>query len=334
MPEQDTTQNQSFFRLTPERVLEAVERAGYFTTGLCYPLNSLENRVYEVEVEDRSNDSRKRLIAKFYRPGRWSKETILDEHKLLSALQEMEIPVCPPEAFPSGETLRETEDNIFFTLFPKVGGRSPDELIGDDYAQIGRLLGRIHNVSASLNLKHRPVLSPKTYGSDNVAFLVNQESMPPHSKARFVDMAQRVITLAEKRFLGKQTFVIHADCHRANLLRGRDGFFFLDFDDSAVGPAVQDFWLLLPARPKDCPQELEAMIKGYEQFRSFDHGSLKLIEALRALRYLRYASWIAARWSDPSFPRAFPHFGTEMYWQTLTNDLQEQFALLQEDEYA
>lgn len=320
-------ESEQFFRLTPERVLAAVERAGHYTTGLCYPLNSLENRVYEVELEDK-----KRLIAKFYRPGRWSKATIQDEHTLLAALTEMEIPVCAPEAFPNGETLQETEDGIFFAVFPKVGGRNPDELIGDDFAQLGRLLGRIHNVSASLKLKNRPSLGPSTYGSESVALLVNQDSLPVHIKARFVDITQRIITIGEQRFAGKETFVIHADCHRANLLRGREGFFFLDFDDAAVGPPVQDFWLFLPSRPKDCPQELEALIKGYEQFRKFDHSSLRLIEVLRALRYLRYAAWIAARWSDPSFPRAFPHFGTELYWQGLLNDLYEQYAQLQDSE--
>jgi Ser/Thr protein kinase RdoA (MazF antagonist) len=184
-----------------------------------------------------------------------------------------------------------------------------------------------------LALKHRPILSPKTYGTDNVSFLINNDFIPQGLRPRFVDITNRVIKKAEERFINKKTFVLHADCHRANLLRGRDGFFFLDFDDSAVGPAVQDFWLLLPARPNDCKPEIEAMVKGYEQFREFDHSSLRMIEALRALRYLRYASWIAARWTDPSFPRAFPHFGTEMYWQSLTNDLQEQLAQLQDDEY-
>jgi Ser/Thr protein kinase RdoA (MazF antagonist) len=319
----------SFFSLTPDRVLSAVEQAGHETTGLCYALNSLENRVYEVELEDRS-----RVVAKFYRPGRWSRETILDEHRLLLALAESEIPVCPPNRFPDGETLHATQEGIYFALFPRVGGRSPDDLSLEEYEQLGRLLGRIHNVSASLELKHRPIISPKTYGTDCLEIILAANVLPEGLRPRYTEAVRRLVDLGELRFKGAQSLVIHGDCHRGNLLRGRQGFFFLDFDDSGAAPPVQDLWLLLPARRAQCPQEVEAMLKGYEQFRPFDWRSLRLIEVLRGLRYVRYAAWIVSRWEDPSFPRAFPHFGTENYWQGQLTDIHEQLAILQEEQEA
>ena len=318
---------QHFFTLTPERVLDAVERSGHVTTGLCYPLNSLENRVYEVELDDRS-----RVVGKFYRPGRWGEETIRDEHRALAALREAEIPVCAPLAFPDGDTLHATPEKIFFALFPRTGGRIPDELIGDEYVQLGRLVARIHNVLGMLRLRHRPSLSPETYGTECLRTILERAPMPAGIQRRYVDAVERLVTLATERFAGIETIIAHADCHRGNLLRGREGWFFLDFDDMAVAPPVQDLWLLLPARARDCKAELDLLLEGYEQFRRFDRGTLGLIEALRGLRYVRYAAWVARRWDDPAFPRAFPDWGSERYWEGQVSDLHDQIALLEEDE--
>lgn len=312
-----------FYSLTPDQVLMATETMGERTTGLCYPLGSLENRVYELELE-----GGERVVAKFYRPGRWSAETIGDEHRLLLALQDMEVPVCAPRPFPDGSTLAQTSAGIYFTVFPRTGGRSPDELTLDEYRQLGRLLGRIHNVSASLQLPNRPSLTPATYGTDALASIEASGLLPDSCRPKFVDAVQRLVAASEPLFAGVPTLVVHADCHRGNLLRGRDGFFFLDFDDMATGPAVQDMWLLLPARPVDCPQEFEAMVAGYQAFRAFDPREVALVESLRGLRYLRYAAWIARRYADPSFRRVFTDFGQEIYWQRLQNDLYEQLALL------
>ncbi|MCA9672486.1 MAG: serine/threonine protein kinase [Myxococcales bacterium] len=321
----------SFFSLTPERVLAAVERSGHYTTGLCYALNSLENRVYEVELDDRT-----RVVCKFYRPGRWSADAIGDEHRLLAALREAEIPVCAPTPFEDGETLHATDDGIFFAVFPRTGGRCPDELTGDEFEQLGRLLGRIHNVAASLSLAHRPRIAPETYGTACLEKILARGGMSPGVQARYEDAVKRLVGIGERLYQGVETFALHGDCHRANLLRGRaagagqitDQFYFLDFDDCGVGPAVQDMWLLLPARPADCPRELDSMLAGYELFRPLAHPTLRLIELLRGLRYVRYAAWIAERWDDPSFPRAFPQWGTDRYWEGQVADLYEQIALL------
>lgn len=314
-----------FFSLTPDRVLDAVELTGSRTTGLCYALNSLENRVYEVELEDRS-----RVVAKFYRPGRWPRETILDEHRLLSALREHEIPVCPPIALADDDTLHRTDAGIWFALFPRTGGRSPDELTLDQFEQLGRLLARIHLVSESLQLEHRPAITPQTYGRDCLALIAERSDMPPGLRQRYLDAVNQLVELGEQRFAGHESIVAHGDCHRGNLLAGRDGFFFLDFDDAASAPPVQDLWLLLPARAADCPQQLDALLEGYEQFRTFERSSLALIEVLRGLRYVRYAAWITRRWDDPSFPRAFPHYGTDRYWEQQYADVMEQVYLLQQ----
>jgi Ser/Thr protein kinase RdoA (MazF antagonist) len=314
-----------FFTLTPERVLDAVERSGHATTGLCYPLNSLENRVYEVELDDRS-----RVVGKFYRPGRWEEQTIRDEHRVLAALREAEIPVCAPLVL-GDETLHTTADGIFFALFPRTGGRIPDELVGDEFAQLGRLLARIHNVTASLELRHRPVLSPRTYGTECLQMILDRTDMPPGLRHRYQDAVERLVGVADRRFAGVESVVVHADCHRGNLLRGNTGWFFLDFDDMASAPPVQDLWLLLPGRARECRAEIDQLLEGYEQFRDFDRRTLSLIEVLRALRYVRYAAWIARRWDDPAFPRAFPDFGTERYWEAQVSDLHEQLALLDDE---
>jgi Ser/Thr protein kinase RdoA (MazF antagonist) len=312
-----------FFELIPDQVLDAVEQIGHRTTGLCYALGSLENRVYEVELVDGS-----RVVAQFYRPKRHSRETILDEHRLLAALVDMEIPVCAPLRLPSGETLSQTPNGILFCIFPRTGGRSPDELTDEEFTQLGRLLGRIHNVAASLKLQHRPVLSPTTYGTQCLAAIVQRDCLPPEVRHSYCEAVEMLVECATPLLQDLPNFVVHADCHRGNLLRGRDGWFFLDFDDMAVGPAVQDLWLLLPSRPRDCPQQLEALLQGYRQFRAFEPQGLAAIEALRGLRYVCYAAWIASRWEDQTFVRTYPAWGTLAYWQRQVTDLYEQIRIL------
>lgn len=308
----------SFFALGPDAVLDAVEQAGQRTTGLCYALNSLENRVYEVEL-----DGGRRVVVKFYRPGRWSRETIADEHRLLLALAAAEIPVCAPLPLEGERTLGDAA-GIAFALFRRTGGRAPEELEPEEFEQLGRLLARIHGVARSLALPHRPALDARTYGTDALAAIHAHVQISPGVGAALDASAGHLVALATERLAGVRAQVVHADCHRGNLLRGRDGFFFLDFDDCARAPVVQDLWLLLPARPEDCPRERDALVEGYLQFGDLDLADLRLVELLRGLRYLRYAAWIATRWADPSFPRAFPQFGSDAYWQTLRADLDEQ----------
>lgn len=327
-PSATDPQRPSFESLTPERILVAAEAAGGRATGRTWDLGALENRVSEVEMEEGP-----RRVVKFYRPGRHSTAAILDEHRLLKALAEDEIPVVPPLSLADGRTLVEEPDGHRYAVFPKAPGRAPDELNLEEYGRIGELLARLHNVSSSLDLPHRPALSPSTYGAAAIERTLSLCSMPAGTRSRYEDAARRLVAAAERLFADVEgpLFVVHADCHRGNVLSAQGRFFFLDFDDAARAPAVQDLWLLLPGRPRDHRAEVDAWIEGYEVFRPFDERTLDLVEALRGLRYLRYAAWIAERHADPAFKRAFPQFGTGGYWEGLVGDLHEQLVLLEPD---
>lgn len=320
-------EKEQFFALTPVKVLEAVEAGGVPCTGLCYPLNSLENRVYELEREDRS-----RVIAKFYRPARWSQEAILEEHGILQELKTNEIPVCPPLPFPDGETLkRATGTNIHYALFPKVGGRAPDELSDEQVQQLGRLVARIHNVAATRPAPARPELTADWYGRRSLQTILANRSVPMELERPLKETVDALLTLIEPLFDQIPTHRIHGDCHLGNLLWGNDGAFFLDFDDMLTGPAVQDLWLLIPGRDRETQRQRELFVEAYGTFRKFEHSWLKLIEPLRTLRRLRYCAWITRRWEDPSFPNAFPDYGSRQYWQEFLADMKEQLQIIQED---
>lgn len=314
-----------FFSLTPDRVLDAVEAGGVRVTGLCYPLNSLENRVYELERSDRT-----RVVAKFYRPGRWSPETILEEHRFLQQLHEAEIPVCPPLPFPNGHTLRTIPGiGIHYSLFPKVGGRAPEEFTQDQLRRLGALLARIHTVGAARQAPHRKSLTPTTYGREALQQLESSGFIPQELRGPLREVTQTLCDVLDPMFEQFPTHRLHGDCHPGNLLWGSQGPFFLDFDDLVIGPAVQDIWMVVPSRDTEGLAQREVLIEGYETLRTFDRRSLRLVEGLRALRYLHYAAWISRRWDDPSFPAAFPHFVTTRYFRELNQDLEEQLQLVQ-----
>ena len=309
-----------FNRLTPEQVLDAVETGGQRCTGRFLALNSYENRVYQFELEDESW-----VVGKFYRPGRWSRETILAEHAFLAELDAVEIPVaCPLELTP-GHTLGETT-GIFFALFPRVGGRSPDELNMDQLHMLGRLLGRLHRVGAARTTPHRMKLLPATYGKDNLDFLLQQDILPAEIRENYRATVEMLLMRIEPLFTSVPMQRIHGDCHLANLIETPAGFSFLDFDDMAIGPAVQDVWMLVPSYDEDGRRQREILLEGYTEFCDFEPQWLRLIEPLRALRYIHYTTWIARRWQDPAFQQTFINFGTTRYWQDAVMDLREQIA--------
>jgi Ser/Thr protein kinase RdoA (MazF antagonist) len=314
---------ETFFRLTPDRVLRAAEEAGLRPTGHCFALGALENRVYDLRLEDGSH-----VVAKFYRPGRWSREAIAEEHAFLRELGDAEIPVCAPLAFPDGGTLRETQ-GIFYAIWPRTGGRSPDELSLEEAGVLGRLLARMHNVGATRPAPHRLRLDSRTFALEPLAFLDRGGFLPASCSRRYRAAVEEAALLYDARSQGVPLHRIHGDCHRGNLLRGADGhWFFLDFDDMLTGPAVHDVWMLLPGRDAFARRQRDALIEGYRQFREFDPRWLELVEPLRAFRFVWYAAWIARRWEDPSFPDAFPHFGTDEYWENETRDLEQQVERL------
>lgn len=311
-----------FLSLTPETVLAAVEAGGLSCNPVCYPLNSFENRVYEVELADRT-----RVVAKFYRPGRWSEEQILEEHQFLDDLAADELPVCTMRPFPGGGTLRQI-DGIWYALSDRRGGRAPDELDDAAVRRLGMLVGRMHNVAARRSAEHRVHLSADTYIRDNVDWLAEHETLPRHVRNQYFDTAFAIADIADRKMKDLPVHRLHGDLHLGNILN-RDGVLrILDFDDMVVGPAVQDLWLALPGRDAWALRQREIFLEGYEQFRIFDRSTLGLIEVLRGLRIVHYAAWLAKRWHDPAFPVAWPQFGAPEYWERETEDLVEQLAAI------
>ncbi len=313
-----------FHSLTPERVLDAVEAGGLSCNPVCYPLNSFENRVYEVELADR-----RRIVAKFYRPGRWSEAQILAEHAFLAELDGEEIPVCTVRPFPDGTTVKRA-GHIYYSLADRRGGRAPDELTDAGAERLGMFVGRMHNAAVRRGGWPRPHLDPERYVRRPLAWLAAHRSLPRNLERRYFDAAEAIADIAGELLEGVATHRIHADLHLGNVL-DRDGELrVLDFDDMAIGPAVQDLWLALPGRGSESERLREILIAGYERFRLFDRSTLRLVEPLRGLRMVRYAGWLARRWNDPAFKAGWPHFGTYEYWQRETADLEEQLLAARE----
>ncbi|MBI40693.1 MAG: serine/threonine protein kinase [Leptospiraceae bacterium] len=314
----------SFYNLTTDAILSAVDDAGFETTGHCLALNSLENRVYDIKLEDGSH-----VIAKFYRPNRWSQEQIQEEHDFLFELQSEEIPVCAPLQFKNGNSLNE-RDGILFALWPRTGGRMPDEFSDDELRQLGRLIARIHNIGAREPAQNRISMNEQTFGLNPLNYLLDGDFLPPHVASRYEALVIEICEIYASLSSDVPYVRIHGDAHGGNLLRDDRGWFFLDFDDFVNGPPVQDIWLLAGQQGLEGMRNRSILLEGYRQFRSFPDSWLSLVEPLRALRFVHYASWIARRIEDPAFPAAFPHFGTEDYWENELNDLQEQLRIIKE----
>jgi Ser/Thr protein kinase RdoA (MazF antagonist) len=311
-----------FLALTPERVLDAVEAAGLAVRPLCYPLNSFENRVYEVELADRS-----RVVAKFYRPRRWSASQILEEHRFLTELEAEEIPVCAARPFPDGSTLA-TIDGIRYAVFDRKGGRAPDELDAAMANRLGMLVGRLHQVGARRPDADRLPLTSAAYLRSDLDWLERRGTLPARLATRYSTAARAVADAYDRLAEGVPVLRLHGDLHLGNVLE-RDGQLrLLDFDDAMIGPAAQDLWLALPGRDPETAALIDRFLEGYEAFRPFDRRELRLIEPLRGLRMVHYAAWLARRWHDPVFPRNWPHFGTEEAWERETLDLEEQAAIV------
>lgn len=312
----------TFYSLTPDRVIEAVEKSGFSLTGHYMVLNSYENRVYDLKLEDDHH-----IIVKFYRPGRWSRAQIMEEHQFLYDLADNDITVCAPLTFSDGTTIHES-DGIYFAVWPRTGGRIPEELSDEDMISIGRLIARIHNNGASKESRYRLKLTGEAYGLNSLVFLSDNNFIPSNCIRRYSEAVNEIVRIYQSLIPGVPFHRIHGDCHPGNLLRRNGSFFFLDFDDFLSGPAVQDLWMLVSSRDSGYMREIELFLQGYREFRTFEYSWLKLIEPLRGLRYINYAAWIARRWNDPAFPDIFPHFGTEEYWRNETSDLEEQVEII------
>lgn len=304
----------SFYTLDPEKVLRAAENAGFFPTGEFTQLNSYENRVFDIrlEISPGFSNHNRNVIAKFYRPQRWSKLAILEEHEFLLSLKQEGIPAVAPLIQSHDSTLSEI-DGMYIAFFPKVLGRMPQEFLQDDLLKVGRLMARVHNVGARKSAPHRPSLDSSYYGGwDTLDFL--ESWIAPEVKARYIEAAEDILYTIDDLFDPKEFIRIHGDCHKGNLLNNGQEFFLVDFDDFLNGPVIQDFWMLLSGDEDKIEDEKHQIIDGYEELREFPHHQWAWIPLLRGLRIISYAGWIAKRWQDPSFPRLFPEFNTFSYW--------------------
>jgi Ser/Thr protein kinase RdoA (MazF antagonist) len=319
------TESAPYYRLDPDTVLQAVESTGLLSDGRLLALNSYENRVYQVGLEGATP-----VVAKFYRPGRWTDAQIREEHDFSLELADAEIPLIAPMRI-EGATLHHHR-GFRFALFPRQGGHAPELENEDTLLWLGRFIGRIHAVGGAKPFAHRPALTPQRYGDESVDTILQGGWLPAHLVAAFESLSvdlMGAVHAAWKRAGKFRSIRLHGDCHPGNLL-WRDGPFFVDMDDCQAGPAIQDLWMLLSGDTAEMAQQLSHVLEGYRQFCHFDTRELQLVEALRTLRMLHHAAWLARRWEDPAFPIAFPWFGEPRYWETLILNLREQLSALQE----
>jgi len=320
-------QTEFFFSLTPEIILNAIEKLGLRVTGRCLALNSMENRVYEIEiVTDNETDcvSDQFVIAKFYRPGRWSRNQILEEHSFLNELKEDEIPVIAPLKFEGKTLFLDDTTGLHYCLFPKKGGRMAYEMTEEQLEIVGRMLARIHNVGGSKESEHRLKINLETFAMSNLNYLLENKIIPTHLETQYKNNVEELCHISAPYFEGVQNIRIHGDCHWGNIITRDSEIFFIDFDDMLVGPAVQDIWLVVPGDDEYSVRRRNILLDAYETMRSFDYRTLKMVEPLRALRFIHFSAWIAKRWEDPAFKNAFAQFGETHYWDTQTRDLNEQ----------
>lgn len=307
--------------------MNALDSLGCHSDGRLLALNSYENRVYQVGMEEGLP-----LVAKFYRPERWTDEAILEEHAFVQELAEREIPVVPALVL-GGKTLHAFE-GFRFAVFPKHGGRAPEFEDRNTLEWMGRFLGRIHAVGALKPFQHRPTLDIASFGLEPLDFLLTNNFIPADLEAAYRSVAEQSLVGVRLCFERAGNHIkalrLHGDCHAGNVLWTDSGPHFVDFDDSRMGPAVQDLWMLLSGERTDMVRQLNDVLAGYEDFYDFDSNEVHLIEALRTLRLIHYSAWLAQRWDDPAFKQAFPWFNTQRYWQERVLELREQIALMDE----
>lgn len=316
--------------LTPERVLDAIAALGLRPDGTLQALPSYENRVYQVGMEEGPP-----LVAKFYRPARWSDEQILEEHAFALELAEREIPAVAPLAL-RGATLH-AAGGFRFALYPRRGGRAPELEDPATLEWLGRFLGRIHAVGVARPFRTRPALDLTSHGTRPREWLLASGWLPAELRAAWESASAAALEAAARCYAraGELAQIrLHGDCHAGNILWTAGGPHFVDLDDCCTGPAVQDLWMLLSGERAAMQRQLAALLAGYRLFRDFHPRELALVEALRTLRLIHYCAWIARRWDDPAFPAAFPWFGTQRYWEERIAELREQLAAMQQDPLA
>lgn len=312
--------------LKPDNILDAIEAAGFVINGRLFALNSYENRVYQIGIDDRLP-----VIAKFYRPGRWSEAQIREEHRFSLELRDAGIPVVAPLAMPSGDTLGQHE-SFLFAVFDQRGGQAPDTSMQDTLYRLGQWLGQLHNVGACSTFETRPTLSIMSGITDFSRYLTENGWVPDDLRPAWDSLIPDLIENCKRRIDdagGVHTLRLHGDCHAGNILVRDEQMLFVDLDDCRTGPAIQDLWLLLNGDEFEQGAQFGELLEGYEMFRDFDRRERHLIEPLRCYRQIAHCAWLARRWDDPAFPRFFPWFTQGRFWSDQILALREQLAALQ-----
>lgn len=316
---------ETYDKLTPDCVIDAVESLGFHSDARILALNSYENRVYQVGIEDEQP-----IIAKFYRPLRWSDEQIVEEHQFTQDLFDIDIPVVPPLILQE-QTLHQ-HAGYRFTLYPRRGGQAPALDNGDHLEILGRFLGRVHNLGKTELFQYRPTITIENYGVASREFLLSNDFIPRELQLAYdtlsKDLIERVTTLFQ--MIEYTPVRLHGDCHGGNILWRDDSAHFVDFDDARNGPAIQDLWMMLSGDYQQRCIQLADILEGYTEFCDFNPAEISLIEGLRTLRIMYYSAWLARRWQDPAFPHNFPWFNTERYWAEHILELREQLSAMQE----
>jgi Ser/Thr protein kinase RdoA (MazF antagonist) len=316
----------AFQELEPGEILDALDALGFQCNGRFLALNSYENRVYKIGLEDRAD-----IVVKFYRPGRWRDEAILEEHAFAQELVARDIPVVPPISR-DGRTMFKS-GAFRLAVYESRGGRAPELDNEEQLRQLGRFVARIHAVGETAAFQWRPAIDIESYGVDSCDYLLDEDFIPEEMREVYAGIAEDVIDGAENAF-GRagnvQELRLHGDFHPGNVLVAGDRFHIVDLDDARTGPAVQDLWMFLSGDRDEQTPQLTALLTGYQEFRRFDARELHLVEALRSLRIMHYAAWLARRWEDPAFKQAFPWFDSRRYWDDHVLALREQVALMQE----
>lgn len=340
----DPTPEAPYAGLNPDTVLDALDAVGLRADGRLIQLNSYENRVFQVFLEDG-----RVIVAKFYRPGRWSDEQILEEHAFAAELAAAEIPVAAawpleldagfrlaPRACLRGSTLAQYDsatENYRFSVTQRLAGRAPELEDAHTLEWLGRFIGRMHAVGSTGSFRSRQTLDPQTFGFGPRDWLLDQGIVPPDAAPAWRQMTDAALGAVRTAFESVGTpraLRLHGDCHLGNVLWAADGPHFVDLDDAVTGPAIQDLWMLLSGDRASMTRQLASVVDGYEQFMDFDRRELRLIEPLRTLRIIHHSAWIARRWRDPAFPIAFPWFEGPAYWADQATRLREQVAAMSE----
>lgn len=323
----EISQSTGFGELSPDAILDALEGIGLQCDGRILALNSYENRVYQIGIEDAEP-----LVAKFYRPQRWTDAAIIEEHQYTLALAAEEIPVVAPSLGEQGQSLYQ-QGAYRFALYPCRGGRAPELDNPDQLEQMGRFVARIHALGATQVFEHRPTLDIQQFGVQAREFLLSHDFLPTHIREAYESLSQDLIEQVQLCYTraGEVQYIrLHGDCHPGNILWREQMPHIVDFDDARMGPAIQDLWMFLSGDRAYMTARLADVLEGYTQFYEFNPSELYLVEALRTLRMIHYAAWLASRWDDPAFPLAFPWFNTVRYWEEHVLSLREQRALLDE----